>query len=946
MAKKIRRVIGAIFLISGILLTQIPVTQMSAANGTNDFQMNQNTLVKYTGTASSVSISDTVKIIGEEAFAENLGLNVVSSGKNIKSISYAAFANCTYLSKIDISDSVEEIGNSVFSGCENLTKINFGKNLKKVGNGVFAGCNSLETITIDKDNPYFVVDDGALYDKDKTTLYAYLNGNDATSYKMPNTVEKIKEYAFWGNQTLENISLSGSLKEIPGYAFANCKNLQEIAIPYSVRSIDAKAFENCLSLKDTNIPSSVLYVDSTAFAGCHKLNIIADEGSAAYAFFQTFDKSTITTAEEDDTKEIVVSSKGSALSESDTDHEKATDNNKTSSNLKDASSDPSNVEYMPKSDPLAGLEDSAVIAKTIVVNGNAVLFLNKDNVSVHQGMIVQDDETDENTKDLENSQTIYDPQKGGYLPKYTIVGHSIANQAFYANDMDSYRFTDNIEDIGDFSFARSNIASIDIPDSVKNIGYGAFYHCNSLREVTIPNSVETIEANVFDKTPWLTNWKSNQDGNDFLVVGNHILLAYKGNSSNIEIPPGVVKIAPGCFESHTEIESIYLPDSLKEIAEDAFNGCERLETITGGNHIDTIGDRAFLECPISTVIIPSTVKNMGLGAIDFSNTLKENNTKVVVFQGNEIPKISYGTASQRLSNTSLRKDVLYNTIFAVVNDSCDNFKDTVLDSEKLGFSGIIVSIEKDKDGNETGNVIAKKNNIFSENVMSRLPKSIVIRGKEYQIKDFEQIELAKQNTAETNKQQTEVLVLYNQEESDQITASFSETEDIGYLSITESEEASQQIKDAYVELFGQELTMKAFDIELMDTTNTLPITRFGQATLSITMPIPDDISGETYHVICLDEDGQLEEVDTNLNKDDNLITFKASHLSYYAIYATGRDTVTLDIHNGELVKNYRKDESPNTGDYSVPPQYVLAIGFISLSLLFFFWKGKQKNVTV
>ena len=944
MGRKIRRVISVLLLLCAILITQLPVPEMSAA-GSNDFQMNQNKLVKYLGTASTVSISDTVKEIGEESFANNLGLNVISCGTNVKKIAHGAFANCSYLSKAIIPDLVEEIDSAAFSGCKNLTKVNIGKGVKIIGDGVFAGCNSLKEISIDNNNPNLILSDGALYNKDKTILYAYLNGNTQDTYNMPNTVEKIKEYAFWGNETLENITLSSALKEIPGYAFSNCKNLKEITIPYSVKSIDAKSFENCISLKNTTIPSAVTYIDTTAFDGCYKLNIIADEGSVASDYFAAMDKSDIASAEDSDTKAVVVSSNkksdnsledSSIEAESDTESDTEVETEKKI--FKDASIDPSNVDYMPNKDPLSGLEDSSVIAKTIIVNGNAVLFLNRDTANVHQGMIERADDMDN-----ENGTIVYDPQKGGYLPKYTIVNDKVATQAFYADtDMKEYTIPSGVTSLGDFSYARSSLTDVEIPDGVTDIGYGAFYHCNQLANVKIPQSVKNIQAYAFDYTPFITNWKSNQDGNDFLIVGDHILLAYKGNNANIEIPEGVQKISPGCFQNHNELQSVYLPDSIKEIGEDAFRDCNGLTTISGGNYLESIGDRAFYKCPVTTFTIPSTVKSIGLRAIDFTDTQKDDSTKTVVFNGNILPNISYGETSQRLMNEDYRKNALYNVLFAVVNDSCENFKDTVLDGNKLGFSGLVLTIERDSSGNETGNAIVRKNNIFSDTVLKKIPKEVSIKGKKYQIKDFDQIELTKVKETETS---NNLKVLYNSKESSEITAEFSENEDVGYLSITDSQSAGEKIKRAYQELFGDTIpAMVTYDIELMDATQTIPITKFGKAVLTISMPIPEEIKGDTYHVICLDNDNQLEEVNTNINKEDNTITFEVSHLSDYAIYSTGMETVTLNVKDGKLIKNLKKDDSPDTGDYSIPVQYVLAIFISSLSLLLFFWKSKSKKV--
>ena len=94
--RTIRKVIGALLLITALLVTQIPEVPLSAAPS-SDFQIDKTTLVKYTGTASSVSIPDTVKTIGAEAFAGNKSLTSIKLGKNVTTIEYGAFKDCSYL---------------------------------------------------------------------------------------------------------------------------------------------------------------------------------------------------------------------------------------------------------------------------------------------------------------------------------------------------------------------------------------------------------------------------------------------------------------------------------------------------------------------------------------------------------------------------------------------------------------------------------------------------------------------------------------------------------------------------------------------------------------------------------------------------------------------------------------------------------------------------------
>ncbi len=222
MAKLVRRVVGAILLITAIIMTQIPMPDVFAANGVEDFQRDEDTLVKYTGTATAVSVPDAVKTIGAEAFAENEDIGTVNVGKNTEEIEASAFAECKYLTSAILPNNVISLDDFVFSGCEYLSKVSIGENVEKIGEGVFAGCNSLSTLTIDEDNEHFTLNKGALYDDKGEKLIAYLGGYNSDTYNMPDTVQDIYKYSFWGNETLEYVHLSSYLVAFPGYAFSYC----------------------------------------------------------------------------------------------------------------------------------------------------------------------------------------------------------------------------------------------------------------------------------------------------------------------------------------------------------------------------------------------------------------------------------------------------------------------------------------------------------------------------------------------------------------------------------------------------------------------------------------------------------------------------------------------------------------------------------------------------
>ncbi len=996
MGRKIRRAVGAVLIALSIALAAVPVEDLIAARYVDQFQMDHDEIAKYTGTATAVSVSDAVKSIGSEAFANQRGMYTIDLGNNTKVVKEGAFAGCVDLTNVTMHDTLESIESASFAGCKNLNSINIGAGVESIGYGIFAGCDSLAKVTISRNNDQFINLGGGLYDNNINTLYAYLSGYDLTYYNMPDSVTKISKFAFWGNNKLDTVSLSSYLVDIPAYSFSNCKNLKEINIPYSVTTIGPKAFENCISLYDVIIPPSVSYIDPTAFDGCVHLNIVADPGTVAYDYFKNFDNSDVRMIETGDTTSLLHiidsqesneqkndegssdgsgsgSGEGSGVnveSGSGKDYKESVTEIVPGIGLVDASTDPSNVEYMPKGNPLDNVDDSGLLAKTIIVGGRAVLFLDPSAAATNGGTVVQgegsitddvssdieggidqpaDGESGENTPadgtvgqdDASGETVIYDPQKGGYLPKYKEFENMIASQAYYAaKGLNDYEIESGITEIGDFAFARSTLNKITIPEGVKKIGYGAFYHCDSLSDVSIPSTVTEIDAYAFENTPYLTNLKSNVGSNDFAIVGDGILLAYCGQGRDVTIPSTVKTIAPGAFMDKTAITSVTIPDSVLVIGDDAFRGCTSLSSVTGGDKVTRIGDRAFMNCPLDSLSLSPNVETMGLRAVDFSDSAKNDATKVVVFRGNHIPAIEAGTTSRRLENYDYREDVLHGVLFAVVDDSITDYKDTVLDGEKLGFSGLIVSPEKDASGNDTGSVVVKKNYIYSEEVLAGIPDYITVKGNNYKIKDRENLTVA-DNVRKDADSKKELTVLYDGQETNDITASFSEDEKVGPLNIRNSETAASALSRKYADLFGGESEeMMAYDISLKDPTDTVDINRFGQATMTVTMHVPDEIKGDRIHVIALDADGQLEEISSSMVSED-VISFQTNHLSYFGIYATDSGSSGLSILNGKLVKNYKLDDSPNTGDHSLPIKYVVAFMTLCVGVFLIVYKKKR-----
>ena len=199
-----------------------------------------------------------------------------------------------------------------------------------------------------------------------------------------------------------------------------------------------------------------------------------------------------------------------------------------------------------------------------------------------------------------------------------------------------------IQEIGEFAFARSSATSAVLPEGVEYIGYGAFYHCDDLQEVVLPETVRCVEPKAFSHTMWVQNFLESEGASaedDFLVTGG-VLAAYRGNTADVTVPEGVRVIAGEVFRDHTEIEKVSLPDSLLVVGEGAFEGCGSLSQIVFGENVEEIKDRAFLGNVMSEISIPTSVKKAGLQA--FGNA-------IAAYQGQEA-EYTYENSATRLSN--------------------------------------------------------------------------------------------------------------------------------------------------------------------------------------------------------------------------------------------------------------------------------------------------------
>ena len=95
----------------------------------------------------TVTIGDSIKVIEDNTFENFLKLSSVTFGQSVTTIGYSAFCGCISLSSISIPNTVTKIGDNAFMDCHSLKSIVIGSNVTNIGYKAFSHCYKLKSVT-------------------------------------------------------------------------------------------------------------------------------------------------------------------------------------------------------------------------------------------------------------------------------------------------------------------------------------------------------------------------------------------------------------------------------------------------------------------------------------------------------------------------------------------------------------------------------------------------------------------------------------------------------------------------------------------------------------------------------------------------------------------------------------------------------------------------------
>ena len=204
---------------------------------------------------------------------------------------------------------------------------------------------------------------------------------------------------------------------------------------------------------------------------------------------------------------------------------------------------------------------------------------------------------------------------------------TIGEFAFYdCESLTSVVIPDSVTSIGWLAFWDcESLTSVVIPDSVTSISGGAFYNCKSLTDIAIPNSVTSIDEGAFYNCESLTDIAIP---NSVTSIGNDVFYGCESLTSvHISDMESWCAIAfhdgasnPLCYANNLYLNGklvtdLVIPDSMTSIRNSTFYVCTSLTSIEIPDCVTSIGDNSFYWCTrLTSITIPNSVTSIGYDA--------------------------------------------------------------------------------------------------------------------------------------------------------------------------------------------------------------------------------------------------------------------------------------------------------------------------------------------
>ncbi len=161
-----------------------------------------------------------------------------------------------------------------------------------------------------------------------------------------------------------------------------------------------------------------------------------------------------------------------------------------------------------------------------------------------------------------------------------------------------------------------NMFEIDFPEALTTIGRHAFQGCVRLKDIYIPASVTSIGEAAFADCNGIESITVDENNeryyvkDDCLIDKDNGLLLQGLSTGKIPQDGSIYSLGQYCF-SNTAIKTIWIPDNIDIIPNNAFSRCESLYSVSLPDNLHTLDATCFAWCPSLVVVnLPESLVNI------------------------------------------------------------------------------------------------------------------------------------------------------------------------------------------------------------------------------------------------------------------------------------------------------------------------------------------------
>lgn len=622
----------------------------------------------------SVAISK-LNSVGNNAFENCSKLNNINL-EYCRSIGESAFASCSNISQITLT-TCASIGDLAFYNCKNLEKVYIYNDPKypcKIGSSVFySDGNIIDGLTIivrpdiydclsDSDcsdwsswNTYidnitplpdvhtiiYTSIDGKKIDTIDDAIENVYNDNRFGFLKFNDTsditcLEQLFLNDAKGENKLKSIDFSPEYTEIGNNAFDGCVYLKSITAPNALTKIGDYAFKNCKSFTTFNIPDTVTEIGEGIFAGCENIErfngkFVTSKGKyngKAIVYNNTL-ISIITKEFVCDISNIEnIQTLGSSCFHGCNNIKRLdipANITKINANAFDGCKNLCEIHFHGNTPPKF-TENIFGNGDTI---GNIKIFVPEEYINDY---LIAFSQISNNINIINNIYPIasnydiiyyVDGDKSYY--KIQGVGESFPQDYFSHNiSITKVILGEKINRIPENAFYGCELLEyVYIPDSIDQLGDYCFYNCSNLNKIHIPygsrnNNTASLGKSIFDGCTSLKEFETYYSecvtiDNRCYIQNGILKLFAPADLEEYTIPTdaNLHTIGEGAFR-RTNISSITLNKYIKTINSYAFYGCKSLTTINNWDNINSISTNAFEGCnSLGAISLPFNLSDIG-----------------------------------------------------------------------------------------------------------------------------------------------------------------------------------------------------------------------------------------------------------------------------------------------------------------------------------------------